>query len=113
MLLDGRLYMPECWWDDPKRREKAQVPDTLTFATKPMQALEMLNHAVTDLKVPGRWVVGDEVYGSCGISIGGGTKGLSLGKVASPMERWTGMPCPRIRRATNQGIKKEWESADR
>jgi SRSO17 transposase len=64
MLLDGRLYMPKCWCDDLKRREKAQVPETLTFATKPLQGLEMLKHAVTDLKVPGRWVVGDEVYGN-------------------------------------------------
>ena len=28
-----------------------------------MRPLEMLRHAVSDLGFPGRWVVGDEVYG--------------------------------------------------
>jgi SRSO17 transposase len=64
MLLDRRLYMPESWCQDPARRARTQVPEELTFATKPELALEMLRHAVVDLKVPGRWVVGDEVYGN-------------------------------------------------
>jgi len=63
MLLDRRLYMPKVWCEDVKKREKVQVPKELTFATKPRQALEMLRHAVSDLGFPGRWVVGDEVYG--------------------------------------------------
>ncbi|MBF0503297.1 MAG: IS701 family transposase [Candidatus Riflebacteria bacterium] len=63
MLLDRRLYMPKIWCDNADKRNKVHVPQDLTFATKPQQALAMLKHAVGDLRFPGRWVVGDEVYG--------------------------------------------------
>ena len=65
MLLDRALYMPKAWFEDPARCKKAQVPPDLRFATKPAQALKMLQHAVSALRVPGRWVVADEVYGNC------------------------------------------------
>lgn len=63
MFLDTRLFMPESWCQDPDRRAIAQVPKGLTFATKPTLGLEMLKHAI-DLKIPGRWVAADEVYGN-------------------------------------------------
>jgi SRSO17 transposase len=65
LLLDRALYMPRCWLDDPARCKSAAVPASLPFATKPTQALWMLQHAVTDLRVPGKWVTADEVYGNC------------------------------------------------
>lgn len=64
MLLDRRLYMPKSWLEDPNRCKRAKFPKNLPFLTKPAQALEMLHHAVVDLRVPGRWVTGDEVYGN-------------------------------------------------
>ena len=36
-LVDTRLFLPEQWLseDDAERRQKCQVPDDLTFQTKP------------------------------------------------------------------------------
>ena len=61
-LIDRRLYLPAEWCTDAARREKAHVPDTITFQTKPQQALAMLQ-AAWAAGVPMRWVTGDAVYG--------------------------------------------------
>jgi SRSO17 transposase len=62
-FLDRRLYLPEEeWCNDPERRKRAKVPDSVIFQTKPEQAMEMLEDA-WQAGVPMRWVAGDEVYG--------------------------------------------------
>jgi SRSO17 transposase len=61
-FLDRRLYLPESWWHDHARRERAHVPETVRFQTKPEQAGAMLEHA-WQLGVPMQWVTGDSVYG--------------------------------------------------
>jgi len=61
-LLDRRLYLPEEWCADRPRRDKAQVPETGTFQTKPHQALAMLP-AAWAAGVPMRWGTGDAIYG--------------------------------------------------
>jgi SRSO17 transposase len=61
-FLDRRLYLPEEWCADSKRREEAKVTAQITFQSKPQQALEMLEYA-WEQGVPMRWVTGDEVYG--------------------------------------------------
>jgi SRSO17 transposase len=61
-FLDRRLYLPQEWCADERRREEAQVPDDVTFKTKPQLAVEMLEHAWAQ-GVPMAWVAGDEVYG--------------------------------------------------
>jgi SRSO17 transposase len=61
-FLDRRLYLPKEWCDDSERRERAGVPEKVTFETKPDLAIAMLKHA-WDNGVPMRWVVGDEIYG--------------------------------------------------
>lgn len=63
-FIDRALYLPRCWTDDTDRREQAGVPDTVTFATKPALAADMITRAVTG-GVPVGWVTGDEVYGAC------------------------------------------------
>jgi SRSO17 transposase len=62
VFLDRRLYLPEEWAWNEKRRACARVPEEVPFETKPEQAIAMLEHA-WEQGVPMRWVTGDEVYG--------------------------------------------------
>lgn len=62
-LIDRRLYLPKAWADDPERRAKAQVPEDVTFATKPSMACEMVTRLL-DEGTPYAFVLADAVYGS-------------------------------------------------
>jgi SRSO17 transposase len=64
-FLDRALYLPKEWTDDPKRCQRAGIPQGTTFATKPQLAKQMLERAFT-AGVPTAWVTGDEVYGGDG-----------------------------------------------
>jgi len=60
--VGARLYLPKEWAADTARRERAGVPDSVEFKTKPQLAVDIL----TDLHTAGvlpPWVTGDEVYG--------------------------------------------------
>src|SRR3954468_6128437 len=46
-----RLYLPQEWADDPARRQKAGVPEEITFQTKPEIALDQLR-AAADAGLP-------------------------------------------------------------
>ncbi|MHB1032961.1 MAG: IS701 family transposase [Pirellulaceae bacterium] len=63
--LDRTLFVPREWTEDTERRQKAGVPEGLTYRTKAELALEMVQRAL-DAGVSAAWVVGDEVYGSDG-----------------------------------------------
>jgi SRSO17 transposase len=63
--IDGALFVPEGRFREPARCQKAGIPPGMAHCTKPQLALEMLESAL-DAGVPGRWVVGDESYGSDG-----------------------------------------------
>lgn len=60
-LIDRALYVPECWIQDPQRREQAGVPTKTVFATKPALALQMIRDAVA-ANTSASFVAGDEVY---------------------------------------------------
>ena len=60
--IDRRLYMPEKWMNDQKRRDEAGVPKELIFKTKPQMAHEMLKEA-TEAGMPYMWVTCDCAYG--------------------------------------------------
>jgi SRSO17 transposase len=62
VFLDRRLFLPEDWCADAKRRARAKVPKEVRFQTKPEQAGEMLAHA-WKMGVPMPWVTGDSVSG--------------------------------------------------
>jgi SRSO17 transposase len=64
-FLDRALYLPRAWTDDPKRCQRAGIPEGTAFATKPQLAKQMLARAFA-AGVPAAWVTGDEVYGGDG-----------------------------------------------
>ncbi len=64
-FLDRALYLPEEWTSDGARCRAAGVPPSVTFATKPQLARQMLERAFA-AGVPAAWVTGDEVYGNDG-----------------------------------------------
>lgn len=60
-LLDERLYLPEEWASDAKRREQAGVPEGVVFRTKPELALELIRQVGPQVRHG--WVTFDEGYG--------------------------------------------------
>lgn len=62
-LIDRRLYLPEAWAGDNARRRRVQVPESVSFATKP-QIASALIAASLDAGVPCAWVLADALYGS-------------------------------------------------
>ncbi|MDQ5852504.1 MAG: IS701 family transposase [Chloroflexota bacterium] len=62
-FLDRELYLPQEWAADPTRREEAGVPETVTFATKPKLARQMLKRTLKG-GIPAGWVTADSVYGA-------------------------------------------------
>lgn len=62
-LLEGRLYLPRTWAEDPVRRLRTHVPAEVTFQEQWRLGLDLLDRARAEL--PGRWVVGDDELGRC------------------------------------------------
>jgi SRSO17 transposase len=60
-LVDVRLYLPQEWAKDKKRRAAAGVPPTVRFRTRHELALEMLDQRGPHL--PHAWVSGDDEMG--------------------------------------------------
>jgi SRSO17 transposase len=62
-LVDGRLYLPRGWTDDPDRCRAAGVPEGVGFRTKPELGLDLLRQARARGHLQARWVTADEAYG--------------------------------------------------
>jgi SRSO17 transposase len=62
-LLDARLYLPEDWATDRKRRAATHVPAGVIFQPKWRIGLDLLDAARAEL--PGGWVAGDDEFGRC------------------------------------------------
>jgi SRSO17 transposase len=60
-LVDRRLYLPEDWARDPKRRRQAHVPKGVRFQEGWRIGLGLLERAAADL--PFAWVAGDDEFG--------------------------------------------------
>jgi SRSO17 transposase len=60
--VSGRLYLPEGWANDLKRRERSQVPQEVIFRSKPHIALSLVDLS-REWEVPSEVVVADSGYG--------------------------------------------------
>src|SRR6187200_1273910 len=58
-----RLYLPQEWADDPARRQKAGVPEAITFQTKPEIALDQIR-AAAEAGLPRGAILMDAGYGN-------------------------------------------------
>jgi SRSO17 transposase len=58
--LDRRLFLPEDWANDPKRRQKCHVPKEVVFQEKWRIAQDLLERC---FEVPHGWVAADDEFG--------------------------------------------------
>lgn len=69
-MLDHQLYLPESWCQDTpecrERREKAHIPETVGFPTKPQSAAGLIRMTILLGVVTLDWITGDEEYGRNG-----------------------------------------------
>jgi SRSO17 transposase len=69
-LLDHQLYLPEPWCEATKagrdRRQKAHIPETVAFGTKPQIAADLIRRTVVLDVVGLDWITADEEYGKNG-----------------------------------------------
>jgi SRSO17 transposase len=64
-LVDGQLFVPECWFDDAHAavREEVGLPSDLTFLTKPQLAVALVHAIMERATLPVQWVAADALYG--------------------------------------------------
>lgn len=64
-LVDKRLFIPEQWFTDAyrQRRQKCNLPEDITFRTKPELAVEMLRGISDEKALPFKYILADSVYG--------------------------------------------------
>jgi SRSO17 transposase len=65
-LVDKRLFLPEVWWTEAyaARRTRCNVPDELTFQSKPQLAAAMLEAMAHEGLLPFKYIVADCLYGN-------------------------------------------------
>jgi SRSO17 transposase len=61
-LIDERLYLPQEWISDQKRRKECGVPEQISFKKKTELAWEMIEEAIAK-KIPFGWIGMDCLYG--------------------------------------------------
>lgn len=92
-LLDGDLYLPKSWIEDPERRQEAGIPEEVVFKPKWQIALELVQRSCAE-GVPLRWITADEFYGRAGeFRDGVAAVGLSyVVEIPSNLSGWTRAP---------------------
>ena len=60
-LVNARIYLPEDWAKDRRRRKEAGVPKSIKFCTRHQLASAMLSECGGDL--PHTWIAGDDEMG--------------------------------------------------
>lgn len=102
-----RLYLPEIWAQDRKRRKATGIPQQITFATKPAIALQQIQEAL-EAEVPTAPVLADAAYGNDSqfrerltelgleyvVGVQKSTTVWTTGKAPLPAKRWKGRGRP-------------------
>lgn len=70
-LVDKRLFIPEKWFTEEyaERRKKCNLPDDISFKSKPQIAADMLNQLVDEQILPFKYVLADSIYGNSPVFI--------------------------------------------
>jgi len=93
--LNWALYLPKGWVDDPVRRKKAGIPEEITFKTKIVLALDLIDEA-KEWGLQGRLVLADSAYGDA-YDFRQGLRGRELDyvvQVSGELTAWTQDPHP-------------------
>jgi len=61
--ISWRLYLPQDWVEDPKRRQEARIPEEVVYRTKQALALELIDQAL-QWSLPTGQVLADSAYGN-------------------------------------------------
>lgn len=102
--VDGDLYLPKSWADDPARRARAGVPDAVRFRTKWEIGLDLVDRTrAAGLAL--RWITADEGYGEVpAFHVGLAARDLGyVVEVPRSIHGWT----PRGRRRARQSRRLE------
>jgi SRSO17 transposase len=105
--ITWRLYLPEVWTQDRKRRKATGIPPEISFQTKPEIALQQVRTAL-DREIPAAPVLADAAYGNDtefrnGISelgllyvvgIQSSASAWKPGEVPLPKRKWKGIGRP-------------------
>jgi SRSO17 transposase len=107
-FVDKRLFLPEPWFTDAyaARRTKCQVPDELTFHTKPQLAVEILRDLHQEAVLPFKYIVADCLYGNSPDFLDAAEQcGGKIYFVSIPSETrcWLQGPVTQAKRYTYQG----------
>src|SRR5262249_4524391 len=98
-LVDQRLFLPEVWWTDAyaARRTRCNVPDELTFQSKPQLAVAMLEAMAHEGLLPFKYIVADCLYGNSPTFLDAVEAWVGRGAlVATPSEPRCWLQRPRI-----------------
>jgi SRSO17 transposase len=102
-----RLYLPETWAKDRKRRKEAGIPEEVSFATKPTIALQQIRQAI-EQEVTLAPVLAGAAYGNDSqlregltalrlayvVGVQGTTTVWRCGEAPLPAKRWKGLGRP-------------------
>src|SRR5580700_7098142 len=102
-----RLYLPEIWAKDRRRRQQTGIPEEISFATKPAIALQQIRKAVQE-EVTTAPVLADAAYGNDSqfrkglselgldyvVGVQKSTTVWRAGKAPLPAKRWKGRGRP-------------------
>ena len=92
--IAGRLYLPQNWAEDAKRRAEVGVPAGVRFQTKPELGLDLIWQAQAD-GVPPAPILGDSVYGdSPDFREGVRQLGMEFMLQVAPTHKPGPRPCP-------------------